>query len=226
VRSLRTAEHWALATILPVHVSDYDQRTYPTANYIVLLDGSSSVAMMDLVAAVPRGEVILKTSSEHVASRAVADLGGRIMRRYISYTLPSGMPLAMVDSPLQGTALTPELANVFAEAGYARSELEKYFQHGARWFARRQGSQLVSACFVYENFETIWEVAGVFTRPDFRRQGLASSVVTAALRQLSAANLRARYQVSADNAASLSLAMNLGLEEFLRVTHVWMTLEA
>jgi len=99
-------------------------------------------------------------------------------------------------------------------------ELDDAFQHGARAFAVRRQGRVTSACFVYPNFETIWEVAGVFTQPEYRGQGHAKSVVSAALRYLATANRQARYQTTADNTASLRLASSLGLEEFLRVAHV------
>jgi predicted GNAT family acetyltransferase len=41
-----------------------------------------------------------------------------------------------------------------------------------------------SAGFVFRNFESVWEIGGVFTHPEFRRHGLARQVVAAALSYL------------------------------------------
>ena len=177
--------------------------------------------MLDLLGGLPRTEVIVKTSHERVSEHAVSHLGGRPLRTFISFTARDSVGSGSVDDVTEEAKLTPDVADALVSAGgYGQGELEEAFQHGARSFAvRRQGS-VISACFVYPNFETIWEIAGVFTQPERRGQGHAKRVVTAALQHLAAAHLQARYQVTADNTASLHLASSLGLEEFLRVAHI------
>ncbi len=77
-----------------------------------------------------------------------------------------------------------------------------------------------TACFVFQNFGRVWEIAGVHTEPGHRRRGLGACVVGAALRHLLAAGALPRYQTSATNDASLALARSIGLVEFLRIEHL------
>ncbi len=78
---------------------------------------------------------------------------------------------------------------------------------------------MASACFVFQNYKQIWEIAGVSTQPDFRRQGLGSIIVSGALKYLSGSGLVPRYQVRWDNHASIRLAKSCGLIEFLQLDH-------
>lgn len=212
---------WGLSATFPIHVTEFDRKSYPSAEFFVLMDGTDTPAMIQLLADLPRTEVIVKTSHPPVAEHAVSNLGGRALRTFISFTAGAGARGASVAVVTEEAKLTPDVADALVAAGgYGQTELAEAFQQGARSFAVRRGGRALSACFVYPNFETIWEVAGVFTQPEHRGQGLAKSVVSAALQYLAAARLRARYQVTADNTASLRLASSLGLEEFLRVAHI------
>jgi RimJ/RimL family protein N-acetyltransferase len=99
------------------------------------------------------------------------------------------------------------------------AELAQYFRNGAKWFGIEEGGRLASACFVFENYRQVWEVAGVNAHPDFRRRGLAKRVVEAALVYLVRSGLVPRYQAIWDNQPSLALAKSCGLTEFLRMEH-------
>lgn len=122
--------------------------------------------------------------------------------------------------------LDAELAAAFDEFGNDLKFLADALRRGARWFAIRCGNEVLSACIVYQNFDAVWEIAGVLTRPNLRRQGLARSVVVAALRYLRLHGLQPRYQVDESNLASAGLARGLGLVEFLRTAHVLMPARA
>lgn len=203
---------WALRVAFPTAVSDYDRRTCPSAQYVVLIDGNSTSMMRDLLEDLPRVESILKTGHEVIARQAVELGGGRHLRTFISFT---GSARTHHDAVQQrdrgtltvtdGTMLDPELAKVFGEFGNDLKFLGDAFQRGARWFAIRRDLEVLSACVVYRNFDAVWEIAGVLTQPTLRRQGLARSVVVAALQYLGTKGLQPRYQIEECNLASARL---------------------
>lgn len=218
---------WALRVAFPAFISEYDRRTYPSAQFVVLIDGNSVSMMRDLLDDLPRGEIILKTGHDVIARQAVEFGGGRLVRTFVSFT---GSARTHHDAVQQrdratltvtdGTVLDAELAKAFGEFGNDLKFLGDAFQRGARWFAIRRHLEVLSACVVYRNFDAIWETAGVLTRPKVRRQGLARSVVVAALQYLESKGLQPRYQVDECNLASAGLARGLGLVEFLRTEHI------
>jgi ribosomal protein S18 acetylase RimI-like enzyme len=210
---------WATRAVFPAAVSGHDKRWYPTAEFIVLVDGNSPDCMVRILDDLPSSELILKISNRAAAQHAADVLGGQLQRTFVSFTAVRAGAAASADV-MQGRALHAEIALAFTEAGYSRDDLDTCFRRGGRWFAEAEGARPSSACFVYENFGKVWEIAGVFTQPEFRRQGLARRVVAAATRYLLENNLQPRYQVEAENLASIRLARSLDFEEFLRVEHV------
>jgi GNAT superfamily N-acetyltransferase len=210
---------WATKAIFPAAVSGYDRRWYPTADFIVLVDGNSPDCMVRILDDLPRSELLLKISNRAAAQHATDLLGGQLQRTFISFTAARAGEVAPHDV-MHGCELHDEMTLSFIDAGYGRDELDACFRRGGRWFAKAKGARPSSACFVYENFGKVWEIAGVFTQPDLRRQGLARRVVAAATRHLLENNLQPRYQVDAKNVASIGLARSLEFEEFLRVEHV------
>ena len=111
------------------------------------------------------------------------------------------------------------MIRVFGQNGYEPAEVSRHFADGARWFGIRDRGQIVSACFVFRNFETVWEIGGVFTEPSHRRMGHARKVVTSALNHVLANGFIPRYQVRSGNMESIRLAETIGLKEFLRMDH-------
>jgi hypothetical protein len=211
---------WALTVAFPAKVVEYDARMYPTAEFVVVVDGNSVSMMRALLDELPDAQVVLKTSHDAIARYAV-ECGGRLQKTSISFT-GDERALRVPGDVTDGTALDPDLAETFACFGNDVSYLDKAFRCGARWFANRRGSEVRSACVVYQNFESVWEVAGVLTQPEWRRQGLARCVVSAALQYLLTRKLQPRYQVDAENQASAGLARSLALSEFLRIEEILM----
>jgi predicted GNAT family acetyltransferase len=147
--------------------------------------------------------------------------GGVRQRTFLSFNC-SQCAGPVPEDVRDGTALDPELTEAFARFGNDVSYLADAFRRGARWFAYRCGGEVRSACVVYQNFESVWEVAAVLTQPKWRRRGLARCVVAAGLQYLLRGKLQPRYQVDAENQASVALARSLGLSECLRVEHISM----
>jgi ribosomal protein S18 acetylase RimI-like enzyme len=220
---------WALLITFPSSAFEYDAKNYGHDTRIAVLKGTSEPSQLDLLEALDAREArhtVLKTQNSKVARRARERFDARPVAAFVSFTA-DGHAAPHSDAPPNtrfeastSTALTPTLVTLFERNGYTRAELERYFAAGSRWFSLEQNSTLAAACFVFQNFGRVWEIAGVHTDPGHRRRGLGARVVEAALRHLLAARALPRYQTAATNEASLALARSIGLVEFLRIEHL------
>jgi GNAT superfamily N-acetyltransferase len=216
----RDGPDWALLSLLPVRASDWDRKMYPDAEYIAFVEGSSSALKLGMLEKLPDCRLVVKTGDPRVQEFLSRRPGAARVTSFRSFTTgpesekARGTPGAL---PEEGRDDTPW--HLFALNGYEPDELRRYFENGARWFGCRLGDGLRAACFVYQNYKEVWEIAGVYTEPAFRRRGLARAVVVAALIWLRSQGKIPRYQVREDNTASISLAESCGLVEFLRVDH-------
>jgi GNAT superfamily N-acetyltransferase len=220
---LRFAEDpggWALLSLLPARVSEFDRQTYPDADLVVLVDGTSPSAKSALLAKAPPGRLVIKAYDAHVGRLAQERFHAKRVRSFISFTQPRGARAgARPEGVLESGELVPEIAAILANNAYGAEELACHFGAGARWFAVHDQGRPVSAGFVFRNYDTVWEIGGLFTSPSHRRRGLARRILTAALAHLEASGFVPRYQVRSDNAESAGLARSAGLEEFLRMDH-------
>jgi GNAT superfamily N-acetyltransferase len=211
---------WALLSLLPVRVSDFDRQAYAGEEYVVLVDGTSGSAKEALLEALPRARLVIKTYDEAVGRFASDRLRATRVRSFVSFTAAGAAPpLAVPAGVSESGILVPEIARMLSTNGYLAAELAGHFAAGARWFAVQEAGRNVSAGFVFQNYDDVWEVGGLFTEPGWRRRGLARRIVTAALGHLAGRRLVPRYQVRSDNVESLRLAESAGLREFLRVDH-------
>jgi len=211
---------WALMSLLPTRVSDFDRRIYPNTTLVVLMDGTSHEAKLRLLNNMPAEHMVVKTYDESVKDRLLNRFQAKPALSFVSYTALSphashSTPAGVCESSVPDGEITP----IFGHNGYEPAELSRHFADGARWFGVRDHGRIVSACFVFRNFETVWEIGGVFTEPDHRRRGHARKVVTGALNHLLASGFSPRYQVRSDNTESIRLAETIGLKEFLRMDH-------
>jgi GNAT superfamily N-acetyltransferase len=214
------AEGWGLLSLFHTRVFEYDQQTYADRDWVVLMDGTSAAAKAKLLEELPLGALVVKTYDSAVKEFLAQKYRAVPVRSFVSFTSAPGSPRRPpTREVVESTTLEPEVAKMFAANGYADSELARHFADGARWFAIKAGGRAISACLVFRNFETVWEIGGVFTQPEHRRQGLAREVVAAALDYLQKAHCLPRYQVRTDNTASIDLAKAAGLQEFLRMDH-------
>lgn len=104
-------------------------------------------------------------------------------------------------------------------SGYVAQEFRLHLDRGARWFAVRENNRIVSFCLAFQIFERIWEIGGFMTLREYRREGFARAVLSAAIGYLKALNLIPRYQFHYRNSASRRLAESLGLKPRLIVDH-------
>jgi GNAT superfamily N-acetyltransferase len=211
---------WGLLSLFSTRVFEYDQQTYPDRDWVALIDGTSALAKSKLLDELPRGALVVKTYDPAIKEFLVRAHLAAPVRSFVSFTSPPGSPRrSPAPAIVESAKLEPAVAAMFAANGYVDIELARHFADGARWFGIAQAGRVVSACFVFRNFETVWEIGGVFTQPDRRRQGLARQVVAAALDYLHQSRRLPRYQVRTDNLASIDLAKAAGLTEFLRMDH-------
>jgi len=212
---------WALLSLLPAEMSDFDRRAYAESRFVVLVDGTSAGSKLTLLEGLPSDRLVIKTYDDLVRQFALARLRARKVRSFVSLTVPAGTrleekPSGVVESGL----LAPEVARMLSNNGYTPEELAGQFAAGARWFATQEAGKTVSAGFVFPNFDSVWEIGGLFTEPGWRRQGRARSIVIAALNYLTARGRVPRYQAQSDNIGSVRLAQAAGLREFLRLDHL------
>lgn len=210
---------WGLLTILPTRVSQWHRINYPDSELIVLVDGNNTDHELTLLDEIPAANAVIKTSDRGV----MADLqkrGAIKTTSFISFTIDGNDRGAKKDNEVEmSSKLSPEARSILAQTGYSNGELSKHFANGAVWFGLRQDRNLVSICFVYQNYDYIWEIGGVCTASEYRRKGYAKLCIEAAIRHMLANEKYIRYQVCESNTASLELAKSAGLIEFLRLYH-------
>ncbi len=219
----RAGPEWGALALLPVRCVQWDRRNYAGVEYSAFVDGSGPEAALGMLDAIPRAKVVVKS--------AVPEVGRELFRRGATHTVSilsftaeaeGAAPASPLPEVEVAETLDGESKELFVENGYEPEELERLFFHGARRFFIREGGRAVAACFVYENYKSVWEVGGVRTVPDRRGRGLAKQAVAGALGFLCAAGRVPRYQTVAGNAASVALARSLGLALFLTQEHyVW-----
>jgi GNAT superfamily N-acetyltransferase len=217
---LREEKRWALLSLLEVSASAWDRETYPDCKYAAFINGNDGDKMIQLLARLPKEDLVVKTTDEVVWEWLVQTRNGTKVLAFHSFTSEVKSGAGTPDEKIASSSVHNEAAwKMFRANGYVDEELVQYFRNGAKWFGIKEDGQLASACFVFENYQRVWEIAGVYTQPDYRRRGLARKVVEAALVYLAQAGLVPRYQARWDNHPSLSLARACGLNEFLRMEH-------
>ena len=220
IRLAEGEEGWALYSYLPIAVSEWDRKAYPTADAVVFLDGPNMKAKLALLSELPEGTLVLKTGDENLKQRLDVSPITRKATEYRSFTTEAAVSnVRLGPGILHSSQLDEPVSTLIERNGYEPQELRRYFSGGAEWFGIREQGRFTSVCFVHQNYAKVWEIAGVYTEPECRGRGLARKTVAAALVYLRSQDLIPRYQVRWDNAASISLAKSSGLVEFLRVNH-------
>jgi ribosomal protein S18 acetylase RimI-like enzyme len=211
---------WALLSFLPVQISQFDRETYPDADFVVLIDGTSDGSKAILAEKLPPGRLVIKSYDAWVRQFVQDRFRVKKVRSFISFTRSIDAHLETAPGGVaESETLVPEMAQIFSHNGYGGAELAGHFAAGARWFAVQDDGRNVSAGFVFRNFDVVWEIGGLFTEPNYRRQGHARKIVAAALHHLMTRQFIPRYQVRSDNIESIRLAEAAGLHEFLQMDH-------
>ncbi|SFF05992.1 Ribosomal protein S18 acetylase RimI [Paenibacillus algorifonticola] len=219
---------WGLLLLLPVEAYPYDQQTYPDADFIAFVAYTEQSLLPELLKAVPAGaRLVFKLQKDEYREQLAHYYELEQARAYISYTSQNELTSSNAqqhkglrnEDVVKQEALAEELLPLLCSNGYTPEELRGYFAVGAYAFVIYREDEAAAGCFIFCNYNEIWEVAGVHTRERWRGQGLARQLVAAALEHLRQGGLRPRYHVLETNAASIRLAESLGLQPFMKLTH-------
>jgi hypothetical protein len=217
---LERKQKWALLSLLPTDVSEWDRKRYPNTRHVALLDGNDLGCKRHLWKDMPKAKVVLKTGDPELKEMLQRTRGVSRVDSFVSFTKRTDSAVAAQDAFIvQSDRLMPQVEGLIKENGYETEELQRYFSNGAVWFGVKNGEQIVSVCFICQNYGSVWEVAGVYTLPLFRKLGFARRSVVASIDHILSRSLIPRYQVRWNNGPSIQLALSIGLEEFLRLDH-------
>lgn len=224
-------EH-AVLVRLPVAVAGYDLEHYPGARWIGVIGAKRA----DLARQVIERAL---ASSDHVPGRwvfkcmdaAVADalcsLGAMTRATsFLSFTGVAHAPSRLAHAVQSAGEPVETVLDMLAHAGgYGREEVESFFRAAdGRGYWIGDAGEPQAVCMSFALHDDMYEIAALYTRPEFRRLGYAQSLVQAAWRDLHQRQRLLRYQTREDNEPSIRLARALGLSEFLRVEH-WLSQE-
>jgi ribosomal protein S18 acetylase RimI-like enzyme len=207
----------AALLLLPTRASSWDSHAYPETDHVALLAAESPGAADALLAGIPPARMVFKLAGPIERAALHARLPVRRTSAFVSFTTPLGVRHAPSPEVLATDDPAAELLAAFAEHGHDPAALRAACAAGrAMAFATAGGR---AACFATEIYDGIWEIGGLFTAPELRRQGHARRLVETALAALAARGLVIRYQVQEDNLASIRLAESAGLRPFVTVEH-------
>ena len=219
VKLVEDSTNWAVLVTFPTRVLSYDTATYPKAKKAVFLNGTCQELKHDLLATLTPDHYLLRLNEDLELSRYAGRFAISKGNVFVSFTC------SVLDGPLNRAmimpcaGITPQAAEILGRNGYMEDEISKYFDNGARWFGLETDGRLASACFVYQNYANVWEIAGVHTIEAERRRGYAAMVVRSALWYLLGLGLIPRYEAEQNNMNSISLARHLKMKEFLTIKH-------
>ncbi|MEF3302834.1 GNAT family N-acetyltransferase [Paenibacillus sp. GYB003] len=209
---------------LPTEASAYDRRTYPDADYIVMIDCQDEALFRKLVRHAPAGsKPVFKLNRPEHANMLAGLYRLERTRAYVSYTAAAGDRYVHASDArvVAGDKPDDDLMPFWMKNGYEREEIERYFRAGAASFTIREDGRPVSTCLAFPNYKSIWEIGAVHTAETHRGRGLAKRVVGASVGHVLAKGLTPRYQTLETNEASIRLARSVGLVPFVMLEHYW-----
>ncbi|CAN5665993.1 hypothetical protein BH10CHL1_BH10CHL1_05490 [soil metagenome] len=207
--------------LLPTQAFAFDRHTYPSTEYVVLLSTTGPTATELLLPLIPTAcNLVFKLIDQY--DRAVIEQRFTLNRvtAYLSYTAPPTHEFATANDVHVSTSLDQACLAIYVAQGHAATDVQQFFatQQAIAFTCYAEATPLAT-CFAYQNFADIWEIGGVYTVAQARRQGYAKRIVQTALHVLQAQHRTPRYQVHEQNTPSVALAEALGLYQFLTVEH-------
>ena len=209
----------AMLIMLDASVNPYDRQSYPGAAVIAFISSDHPELTAALVPYVPRGVGVVFKLSQHADVAAVqAHFSAEQRTAFVSFTAAATYEAA---DDVSKTATPSDAAfRLFDVQGHDQAWIESLLRNGKAFACvLERNRDALAACFAFENYGSIWEVAGVVTAAAHRQAGLGRQVVRTALAELAKRGLTPRYQVEVHNKASIALARSVGLEPFLTLTH-------
>lgn len=219
----RNGSRWACRTELGTAHSAWNLAKYPRAESIIMLDGNEPELLHLAISEASSPRVVFKVHDEWSRGHFGGSPDYELAATYVSYTWPHHDAFAGNVAESSGVEHHWEFSDqsmaLFAKNGYTAKEVRSHISRGASWFGHSVSGNYVSACIVFPNYRSIWEIGGVYTERGYRRQGYARVVVGAALQYLRSHRLTPRYQFLATDEPSRALARSLGLTGALTVDH-------
>ncbi|MNO26552.1 FR47-like protein [compost metagenome] len=213
-------DNWGILLLLPADAFAYDLRAYPDADTIVLMDYSSLEVLPALIKRMPKNaRLVFKLQEEPSVLGLSEHYPLRKVRRFYSYSTEPGQSFTSDGDTVLSEQLDERLLPLWAANGYSREEIVHYFEAGAFSVSLFKGEIPLSTCFVFRNEEQIWEIGGVHTAEEVRKEGLALRVVRTAVFHTLQRGYIPRYQVQDNNVPSIRLAESLGLQLAVKLTH-------
>lgn len=222
---LEQGEKMAVLLRYPSERVVWDATAYPTAEQVllpaandadmarILLDDMRESGLLD------RSQVIKFSDAETEAIFREA-LPLQFARSLTSYTSARDTRFEPDPHVIVEHQPNDEHMAAFLSNGYSEQEIAADFAKGAVLFSLYDNDQrLLSSCMTYQNFDDLWEVAGVHTADTARRKGYARRVVQTALSHVLEMQRIPRYHVEDENKASHQLAQGLGLKPCLHFKH-------
>ncbi len=219
IHLLEERNNWAILVTIPAEILSYDTATYPYANKAIFVNGTSEQLKKRLLNSLPEDNYILRLNED----MNLSDMRNRFRiengNAFVSYSCSTFEDCAANHIVPGSTHITDEAVSLMMKNGYSENEIKKYFDNGSVWFGVKMNDRIRSVCFVYQNYNDIWEIAGVHTLETERNKGYARIVVASAIAYLLKSNLVPRYEADARNTNSIKLAQSLNMKEFLRINH-------
>jgi GNAT superfamily N-acetyltransferase len=206
--------------ILPTRYSPFDYQLYPDADYLALPVFSDPQIGTDLIRHLPQGRIAWKMPSEyeHTIVQQYYPLTRTLA--YLSYRIKPQQHFAPIADIVIREHADQACLDLYAQQGHDPDEVREMFEQGHAFSCSKyQGDKPVCSSYIHQNYQNIWEVGGLYTIPEARRQGFAKQVVQTALAEIQHRGLTARYVAHESNVASQQLARELGLEQFLTISH-------
>ena len=126
-------QKWALLSLLPTEVSEWDRKAYPTAKFIVFIDGNDLGLKKRLWHEIPKGEIVFKTADLDLKETLKRTPGASKVDSFVSFTRDMSSLIASKDvEVIQSDQLTPQVEELIKENGYESEELVRYFSKWGR----------------------------------------------------------------------------------------------
>ena len=87
---IQNEDSWVILSKLPISASaEYDRKTYPESDFIILIDGSKEIDKKNIVDDLPSGTYIVKTYDHQIKDHLEKKYGAKKVNSFISYTANS-----------------------------------------------------------------------------------------------------------------------------------------
>ena len=209
----------ATLVVVDASVTSYDRQAYPGAAFAALISSDHPDLTAQLMRHVPRGVgIVFKLSRDADLAAVESQFAVKPRTAVVSFTAAG--PFEQSPGFRMTTDPGDAAFRLFKSQGHDRAWLEPLLRNGTAFACVLQHSgDTPSACFAFENYGPVWEVGGVVTAPSHRGRGFGGQIVRTVLAELTGRGLTPRYQVEADNKASIALARSVGLTPFLTIVH-------